>query len=140
MRKLTLAIVMALVMIIPLPSAAADHCPTITGRANLDFGAGIGWSRLVVDGQAMRVPFVPTGFVETGPGTADIYFDWYFPNGVVSVVEHSRSTGIGGPFGHFGSTVEVLSGGEGEWRWAGTVDYAHSRARIESISGVLCLD
>lgn len=139
-RRLALALVLAVAMVIPLPASAAGHCPEIDGKAFFDFGNNIGSARIVLDGERMRVPFFSTGFVETGPGMADIYFDWYFPDGVVSLVEHSTATPTGGPFGHFASSIDVLSGGEGTWQWSGTVDFAHQRARIEQLSGTLCID
>lgn len=140
MKRLIVAMVLAVAMIIPVPASAAGHCPTLNGMARLDFVNNIGTARIVLDGQRMRVPFFSTGFVETGPGTADIFFDWYFPDGVVSIVEHSTTTPTGGPFGHFASSIEILDGGEGEWQWSGTVDFAHGTARIEAISGTLCID
>ena len=140
MRRLTLAMILAVAMVIPLPASAAGHCAQLDGMAALDFVNNVGSARIVLDGQRMRVPFFSTGFVQTGPGTADIFFDWYFPDGVVSIVEHSTTTPTGGPFGHFASSIEVLSGGEGNWQWFGTVDFAHGRARIENISGDLCID
>lgn len=140
MRRLALALILAVVIVIPVPASAAGHCAELHGTAVYDFGNNVGNARLVVDGVRTRVPFYATGFVETGPGMADIYFDWYFPSGVVSIVEHSTTIPIGGPNGHFASSIDVIGGGEGSWLWSGTVDFAHSRAHIQSIRGDLCID
>jgi len=132
--------VLAVAMVIPLPASAAGHCPEIDGKAFFDFGNNVGLARIVLDGQRMRVPFHSTGFVETGPGTADIFFDWFFPDGVVSLVEHSTTTPTGGPYGHFASSIDVLAGGEGTWHWSGTVNFFRSTANIQQLSGTLCID
>ncbi len=82
------------------------------------------------------VDFVATGFVETGPGMSDIFFDFFFPDGTLSIVEHSTATPIGGPRIAFVGEIEVLEGGEGHWTWTGVANIFQGFARIESIEVV----
>lgn len=140
MRRVALAVLLVLLVLVPATGAVANDCPSLTGVARLDFGStGTGEAKLVHDGRQVVVDFVNTGFVETGPGTADIFFDFFFPDGTVSIVEHSTNTPIGGPRVAFASEIEVLDGGEGHWTWSGVANVFEGFARIESIDGNLCV-
>lgn len=138
MKRLTLALVLGLFMLVPIGSASASHCATIDGSGRADFGNGVGSLRVALDGEAVKVPFVYTGFEPTGENTADIFIDFFFPHGVVSVVEHSTSTQLGGAVNAFEADVEVLAGGSGGWTWSGIANVARGLASIQALSGELC--
>ena len=140
MKRVLLAGALVLLMLVPAANASANDCPSIEGRALLDYGrTNTGTALVIYDGQRLRVDFIGTGFVPTGPNTADVHFDWLFPDGTVSLVEHSTTTPIVGPLVAFDSTVEVTSGGSGDWTWSGISNVAAGNARFE-LSGTLCID
>lgn len=139
MRRLVLALLLGLFMLVPIGSASAAQCATIEGSGRADWGGtGTGSVRVVVDGEAMRVPFVYTGFIATGENTADIFLDFYFPFGVVHTVEHSTSYPLSGSRTSFSATVEVLRGARGSWTWSGVSSLARGLASIETLSGTIC--
>jgi len=138
MRRMTLSALLILVTLVPATSAVAGDCHAIEGKGFLDFDGG-GTVRVVLDGHKIKVPFVGTGFNQTGENTADIFFDFFFPGEVVSVVEHSTSTWIAGPLVEFNSTIEVLSGGSGGWTWSGNANRAGGVAVIKQLAGALCV-
>ncbi len=140
MRRLMMATALAVTMLVPGAAAIAEDCPTIEGQGFLDFGrTGQGTVNVIYDGARIRVPFVGTGFVPTGEFTADIFFDFFFPDGVVSVVEHSTVTPVAGPLVTFDSTIEVLNGGTGGWEWSGKTNVAGGHAVIMELSGAVCV-
>ena len=143
MRRLILALAMAVVILVPLPSAASGHCPEITGMAYLDEGFStnsIGVARVVLDGERVRANFQKNQEVEIDPTTSELTMTWFFPTGYVKVVEHRTTTPTGGPYGRFASTIEVVEGGEGSWEWSGTVNFVLHIYQIRDLSGDLCID
>ena len=141
MRRIVLAAVVVMLMMVPIGGASAASCSAIDGSGRADWGgSGTGSARVVLDGEAVKVNFVYTGSVETGPTTFDIFMDWYFPSGVVSVVEHSETTPIGGAVVEFNASVDVLAGGSGGWTWSGISSSARGLASIQTLSGTLCID
>ena len=139
MRRLVLALLLGLFMLVPIGSASAAHCATIDGSGRADWGgSGTGKVRVVVDGEPVQVGFVYTGIIATGENTADIFIDFLFPFGVVQTVEHSTTTPIGGSLATFSSTVEVLHGARGGWTWSGVSSAARGLASIETLSGTIC--
>lgn len=127
----------ALVLIPTTAAQANDGCSHVNGNAEYDFGRNNGRARVFVDGERQFVNFRSIGFVETGPGTADITFKWFFDEGIITVVEHSASVPIGGPFLHIESPVDVVDGGTGAMHWSGTVDLSKSIARF-TVTGAIC--
>lgn len=139
MRTLVTILVISLLMLVPVAGASAE-CPAVEGKAHLDFGKTLtGKAHLTYDGVAMKVDFTETGYVSTGPFTADVYFDWHFPQGTISIVEHSTITPMGGPVYAFESTIAVLSGGTGTWTWSGVANGNGGVANIKTIQGTLCI-
>lgn len=140
MRRMALAGLLALMMLVPATSASAQSCAQIEGTAVLDFGTfGIGQAKVVYDGEPTVIYFVPTGFVQTGPNTADIFFDWFFPDGVVQVVEHSETRPLSASRNAFRARVDVIGGGSGGWFWYGQADVVKGIARIEHMVGEVCV-
>ncbi len=140
MRRVALVLVLVLLLLVPATGASAQ-CPTIEGKARLDYGRTLeGTANLVYDGERIRVGFIQTGFVPIGPDSFDIYFDWFFPDGTVSIVEHSTTTPLVGPLFEFNSTIEVEGGGDGNWTWSGVSNVAGGIALIRNLSGELCIN
>lgn len=138
-RALFMAALVAVVLVVPAAGASADgHCGPIRGTAMYDFGENIGFANVAYDGERLRVPFFSIGFTPTGEFTADIEFLFFFPQGVVHLVEHSVVTPKGGPAGEFNSTIDVFDGEGSEWTWSGTANLASQRAAISKLSGDLC--
>lgn len=130
---------MAAMLVIPATGAsAADHCDPISGTAMFNFGDNVGFANVSYDGERQRVPFESTGFQQTGDNTADVFFTFYFPQGIATVVEHAVSTPKGGPAAAFESTIEGTEGTEADWTWGGTANLASGRAAITNITGTLC--
>ncbi len=139
MRRLALAGLLSALLLLPAGAVAAEECAQLTGVGRLDFGrTGFGVLRLNLDGERLNVVFVGTGFVDTGENTADIFFDVFFPEGIVSMVEHSTNTPLTPPLVGFDSTIDVLAGGSGQWTWSGTANLQKGRANIQQLSGTLC--
>ncbi|MDH3463249.1 MAG: hypothetical protein OEM32_06460 [Acidimicrobiia bacterium] len=138
-----LKVVVALVTILGLisvpASAQASQCASIEGRAILDFGVGVGTARLQVDGAQHVVPFYATGFVTTGPNTADLRFVWEFDQGTLVVIEHSTMTPVTATLLAFDSVVDIRTGGTGGMHWNGLANLAASTARF-SVTGEICFD
>lgn len=141
MRRIVIALLVAGLVLVPATAAGgAGHlCPGLEGSAKLNFGSTLtGKAKVVYDGEKMKVGFVETAFVPTGDGTADVFFDWFFPEGTVSVVEHSTMTPLNGPLFAFESTIEVLSGGSGSWTWSGVANVQAGIAHFD-LEGTLCI-
>ena len=139
MRRLVVALLLGLFMLVPIGSASAAHCATIEGSGRADWGGtGTGMIRVVVDGEPLQIGFAYTGFIATGDNTADIFIDFFFPFGVVQTVEHSTNSPIGGSKAAFSSTVDVLHGARGSWSWSGVTSAARGLASIDTLSGTIC--
>lgn len=138
-RQMVVAIVVAVVGLLPLAAQAQAGCSTIEGRAVLDFGVGEGAARLLVDGVPQNVEFFAAGFEPTGPTTADIRFVWLFDEGTLVVVEHSSPVPIGGPLVSFDSPVDIRQGGSGGMQWTGIANLDAAVARF-NVSGEICFD
>ena len=140
LRVMLATIATAALVLVPTTAVQAnDGCSHINGNAELDFGRNNGRARVFVDGDRQFVNFRSIDFVETGPGTADITFKWFFDEGVITVVEHSASVPIGGPFLSIESPVDVIDGGTGSMLWVGIVDVSKSIARF-ALGGQICFD
>ncbi len=140
MRRALVALMVGALTLVPLSGAGANDCPELAGSAKLDFGKTLtGKSKLVYEGDKLKVGFVQTSFTPTGPDTFDIEFDWFFPGGTVSIVEHSTVTPLTGPLTAFDSTVEVVAGGSGHWTWSGVANLAAGKAGFD-LEGTLCID
>ncbi|MBT8207751.1 MAG: hypothetical protein HKN07_02770 [Acidimicrobiia bacterium] len=140
LRLVLATIATAALVLVPTTAAQAnDGCSHVNGNAELDFGRNNGRARVFVDGERQFVNFRSIDFVETGPGTADITFKWFFDEGVITVVEHSASVPIGGPFLAIDSPVDVIAGGTGSMVWVGIVDVSKSIARF-ALGGQICFD
>lgn len=139
MRRVTQILALTFLMLIPATGVPADGCPTISGKAYFDFGrTSQGMANVVYDGQKMLVPFRAIAY--TG---SDIFFEWNFPQGDVTIVEHATNfTPIGptGVVGVFDTSLDVIRGGSGTWQWTGTANGAGGLAVIKSLSGTLCID
>ena len=131
-RILMLVVAVAL-MLVPTASVSSQECPAIDGKIFVDFGRPQSqspvrdWSvHVTYEGERFWVGFVETGF---DPVENHHYYDFFFPSGTVSVVEHEE-VGLG--------LVEVLEGGTGSWNWyfKGT-ERPH---RNYWMHGELCLD
>jgi hypothetical protein len=140
-RSITIgALVALMVTMLPVANAAgSSHCPTISGKAKLDFGGSrTGTAKVTLDGEKLKVDFTETGFVSTGSNTADVYFTWHFPGGDVDLVEHSTYSSLSGPRRSFASTVDVEGGGSGAMTWSGVANDASGRA-VFTLDGTLCV-
>ena len=139
MRRITKVSILVLTILLLLPAAGASaegHCPSISGKAYFDFGrTSTGMAKVVYDGERMLVPFRAIGF-----SGSDIFFEWNFPQGDVTIVEHATNfTEIGVPVGVFDTGLDVIEGGSGSWQWTGTANRAGGLAVIKSLSGDLCI-
>ncbi len=146
MRRAALAGALAMLMLVPATSASANGCPSVEGTAFLNIFAptgqtvaGTGLANLSYDGERIQVLFEVTGFVQIDETHVDVFFDWHFPDGTVSITEHSTTLPIGGPAAEFNSTLVVTSGGTGDWTWSGHVNFGRGIAAIQRISGDLCI-
>ncbi len=142
MRRVLPILLVALLTFIPLTgaTAGADDCPTLSGTAKLDWGrTQTGKAKLRYDDAKIKVDFVELSFTPTNGNTADVEFDWFFPDGTVSIVEHSVTTPIAGPLVGFNSTIDVVAGGTGSWTWSGVSNQAAGIAHID-LQGTLCID
>ncbi len=140
MRRIVIALLMASFLLVPSTSASGEVCPALSGSAKLDFGRTLeGKAKLVYDGEKIKVDFVETSFAENPDGTFTVGFDWFFPDGTVSIVETSTVTPLSGPLVTFESTIEVTSGGSGAGTWSGTSNNVAGRAHIETIEATLCI-
>ncbi len=140
MRRIAITLLMASLLIAPATSASGDVCPALSGSAKLDFGSTLeGKAKIVYDGEKIKVDFLETSFVENPDGTFSVGFDWFFPDGTVSIIETSTVTPLAGPLVTFESTIEVTSGGSGAWTWSGTSNNVAGKAHIETIDGTLCI-
>ena len=138
-RTILMTVLVTALLVVPAAGAsAADHCAPIEGTAMYDFGNNSGFANVAYDGERLRVPFFSIGFTPTGEFTADIEFLFFFPQGIVYLVEHSVSTPKGGPAIAFDSTIDVFDGEGSQWTWSGTANAASQRAAISSLSGDLC--
>jgi hypothetical protein len=144
MKRIALALLLAVFMLVPAMSAGAEshNCVDLSGRAKLDFGSPEqeGKAKLEIDGVKTKVDFVETGSNPTGPNTADIFFTWDFPQGTVTLVEHSTTTPLGGPLVAFDSEIDLLTGASGTWDWSGIANLAAGKADIRTIEGTICFD
>lgn len=141
MRRLKVILAFVTVLgLISIPAGAqAQQCSTIDGQAVLDFGANRGRANVTVDGVRQVVPFFGTGFIPTGPNTADIRFVWEFDQGTLVVIEHSVNTPIGGSLVSFDSKVDIKKGGSGGMHWVGVADQDSAIARF-IVTGEICFD
>lgn len=139
MRRLFVALLLVCGFLVPAQVAVADECPAISGRATLDFFTGAGVAQLTLDGARLVVPFSVTGFTPTGPRTTDVYFEWYFPSGIVTMVEHSTFSTLRPPRYAIDGVVEVTGGGTGSLTWHGILNVFTGRD-VFSLQGNLCVD
>jgi len=143
MKRLRIVLAIMLVAgVVLIPTTAQAHeCSTIEGHGMLDFSVAPsqGKARVEVDGVRQVVPYVGTGFIETGENTAILRFVWFFDEGTLVVVENSTTTPIGGPLLAFESDVDIKKGGSGGMHWAGIVDLSVGSA-VYDITGEICFD
>jgi hypothetical protein len=138
MRRIVVVVLLAAFMVVPAANLSASTCPDVSGSAKLDTQSTLGSAKLIYDGNKIKVDFVETSFTPTGPNTADVTFDWYFPGGTVTLIEHSTTTPINGPLVAFDSTIEIVAGGSGSWTWVGVFNAANGKARFD-LEGSLCI-
>ncbi|MCP4304016.1 MAG: hypothetical protein GY926_14090 [bacterium] len=147
MRKLSRAIItaaMAIVLVVPATSASAQECGTLRGFANLQIFEepvggllGTGTAVVLFDGNLQFLTFDETGFVPTGPGTADVTHVWHFAEGDATFLEHSTSYPIGSTgLLRFRSTVDVTPGGNA--RYNGVFDQTSQNAWF-AVRGNICV-
>lgn len=140
MRRLFVALSLVLAFLVPGAAAGASECPAINGRAILDWGTtGSGNAQVTYDGVPMIIQFQTTGFTSTGPRTADIDFEWYFPGGTVTMVEHSSNLPLRFPRFSFNSVVDVTDGGSGSLTWGGISNLFRGTA-VFTLSGNVCVN
>lgn len=140
MRRLWVALVLVFALIVPAQAAGANDCPAISGRAILHYGTtGAGVAQVTYGGMPMIINFLSTGFTQTGPRTADIDFEWYFPGGTVELVELSTMSPLRPPRFSFSSDVDVTAGGNGSMTWQGISNVFRGIATF-TLSGNVCVD
>lgn len=139
MRRVWVVFSLVLAFLVPAQVGVAAECPAISGRATLDFFTGAGVAQVVYDGTSMIVPFQVIGFTPTGPRMSDVDFEWYFPSGTVTMVEHSTFSPLRSPRFAIDGVVDVVGGGSGSLTWHGILNVFTGRD-VFSLQGNLCVD
>jgi hypothetical protein len=135
-RVIAVAAVLATMLAIPA-TGAADECPSIEGRAFLDFGPDLeGTAYVVYDGERLRVPFDHVGI----SGGNTVFFVFHFPDGDVDITETATITPVGdGGTVAFESDLVVTDGGSGSMEWSGVANVSGQIANIMELSGNICV-
>ena len=135
---------MAASLAVPATAASAQHCGILRGFAHIEIYEapiggllGGGTAFVVFDGTPQLVTFDETGYVATGPTSADVTHVWHFAEGDATFLEHSTPTPIGGSgLFRFRSPVDVSPGGTA--RYNGIFD-SNSQQGWFSVRGDICV-
>ena len=135
---------MAVLLIAPATTVSAQQCGTVRGFAHLEIFdtpvgglLGQGTAVVIFDGNLQFVTFDETGYVDTGPGTADVTHVWHFAEGDATFLEHSTATPIGSSsLLRFRSNVDVTPSGTANYR--GIYDTASQQGWF-SVRGNICV-
>ncbi len=148
MRKIWIRVLvtalMSVLLVAPATTASAQVCGSVRGFAHLEIfdapiGGLLGEGTAVVffNGSLQLVTFDETGYVVTGPGSADVTHVWHFAEGDATFLEHSTPTPIGSSsLLRFRSPVDVSPGGTA--RYNGIFDSASGQGWF-SVRGNICV-